>query len=73
VRALRLSGDGTGQNQEVSTLTVNVFTITNRCPVCGGAANSRYHPAVTAAGARVDRKCCDCGFTWDEKATRRSL
>jgi hypothetical protein len=57
----------------VSTLTVNVFTITNRCPVCGGAANSRYHPAVTAAGARVDRKCCDCGFTWDEKATRRSL
>jgi len=37
VHALRLFGDRTGHNREVSTLMVNVFTITNRCPVCGGA------------------------------------
>jgi hypothetical protein len=70
---LRLARESAGHNPDVSTLTFNVFNVTNRCPVCGGAAHSRYLPAVTTAGARVDRKCGDCGFTWDEKSTRRSL
>ena len=57
----------------MSTLTINVFNVTNRCPVCGGAANSRYHsPAFHIAG-EMRRKCTDCGYTWDEAPVARQI
>jgi DNA-directed RNA polymerase subunit M/transcription elongation factor TFIIS len=73
VAALRLARSPIGHNREVSTVTFTVFTVSNRCPVCGGDANSRYQPALSSTGPRMDRKCSDCGFTWVEKSVRRSL
>jgi C4-type Zn-finger protein len=55
------------------SLTVTMFSVTNRCPVCGGAANARYHRPAESDVAHMKRKCGDCGFTWEEKAVARSL
>ena len=57
----------------MTTVTMNVFNVTNRCPVCGGAANIRYHSLEDRQAAGMKRKCGDCGFTWAEAAVRRSL
>jgi C4-type Zn-finger protein len=57
----------------VTSITFNVFNITNRCPVCGGAANSRYHASGEEVVAQMKRKCTDCGFTWAEVPLARSF
>jgi transposase-like protein len=57
----------------MATLTINVFNVTNRCPVCGGAANSRYHGRDEVGASQMKRKCTDCGYTWDEVPTTREL
>ena len=54
-------------------MTFNVFNVTNRCPVCGGAANARYHASVAKVSAQMKRKCTDCGFTWDEAPVARAF
>jgi rRNA maturation protein Nop10 len=52
---------------------MNVFTISGSCPVCGGAANARFHRFTATTDAHMKRKCVDCGFTWEQKAVPRSL
>jgi hypothetical protein len=73
VRPLRLSPGGDGYGGGVATLTINVFNVTNRCPVCGGAANSRYHNVAHTRAGQMKRKCTDCGYTWDEAPVARTL
>jgi transposase-like protein len=73
VRSLRLVAVPAGYGGEVTSLTVNVFNVTNRCPVCGGAANARYHASGATVSAQMRRKCKDCGFTWDEAPMARSF
>lgn len=57
----------------VTTLTVNVFNITSRCPVCGGTADARYQASAPEATAQMKRKCRDCGFTWQQPSLARSF
>jgi transposase-like protein len=57
----------------VTTLTINVFNVTRRCPVCGGSANARYHAPELATEAHMKHKCGDCGYTWIEESQARSL
>jgi hypothetical protein len=57
----------------MTTLTINVFNVTKRCPVCGGAANSRYHGPDELDAGQMKRKCVDCGYTWDEAPAAREL
>jgi hypothetical protein len=52
----------------MTTVTINLFDVTDRCPVCAGAAKARYRGSQTSAAPRRRRKCGDCGFTWDETA-----
>jgi hypothetical protein len=73
VRALRLSPPPVGYPQEVTILSINVFNVTDRCQVCGGAANARYHGPGEAAVPHMSRKCADCGFTWEGRAVHRAL
>jgi formate dehydrogenase maturation protein FdhE len=55
----------------VTSISFNLFNVTSRCPVCGGAANARYHATDEKIGARMKRKCTDCGFTWAEVQVAR--
>ncbi len=57
----------------MATLTINVFNVTNRCPVCGGAANARYHGPDHRDSGQMKRKCTDCGYRWDEEPVAREL
>ncbi len=57
----------------MTSLTFNVFNVTNRCPVCGGAANARYHAPEAEGSGHMKRKCTDCGFRWDEVPVSRSF
>ena len=57
----------------MTALSINVFNVTNRCPVCGGAANARYHGPEKSTAPHMNRKCADCGYRWDERAVTRSL
>jgi transposase-like protein len=57
----------------VRQLTLNVFSLTVRCPVCGGSENARYHGPYLGHGGQMRHKCTDCGFTWDQEPTLRTF
>lgn len=54
-------------------LTLNVFTVTVRCPVCAGSANARYRAPHQGNAGQMRHKCTDCGFTWDQAPAARAF
>jgi C4-type Zn-finger protein len=57
----------------VRELTLNVFTVTVRCPVCAGSANARYRAPHQGNAGQMRHKCTDCGFTWDQAPAARAF
>ncbi|MGH9017715.1 MAG: hypothetical protein ACRDY1_08210 [Acidimicrobiales bacterium] len=54
-------------------MTMNVFDITARCPLCGGQPLPRYEAADDAHGPLLRRDCRDCGFGWDVRPVTREI
>jgi hypothetical protein len=54
---------------------MELFSVTNRCPKCGGDASTKYHrPGLNCRhmpGPHIHRKCEDCGFSWGEKTAKK--
>jgi transposase-like protein len=57
----------------VRELTLNVFSVTIRCPVCAGSASARYHGPDQENAAQMRHRCADCGFSWTQTPAVRSF
>jgi hypothetical protein len=57
----------------VPTFTLNMFNVTDRCPVCTGSAAAHYHGPQETGTPRMERRCFDCGFNWQENPVARIL